>query len=190
MVNNIYFITSNRGKFLEAKQFLENFSIDLKQENMDIMEPQSLDIYQVSRFKAQNAWNKFKMPLIVDDAGLIFDKYNNFPGALTKYVMEGIGINGIRDMLENNNKAILKSVITYVDIDGNIHSFEGECEGKIIIEKDYQVNNQQLPYSQVFYPSGYDENIESLKTHENMVNFHHRIKALQKFVNIHNQTQN
>ena len=59
-----------------------------------------------------------KKPLIVDDAGIFFDGFNQFPGALAKYVMQGIGIKGILKLIQNKQKAAFRNVITFTN-DGN-----------------------------------------------------------------------
>src|SRR5690242_7385651 len=97
MTKTLYFVTTNAGKFEEVKKWINELdpSIDLIQVSLDIPEHQSLDVHKVALAKAIDAWNLVKKPLLIDDGGIYLEKYNKFPGTLSKFVADGIGIEGI-----------------------------------------------------------------------------------------------
>ena len=95
MTSTIYFVSGNKGKLIEIQKFNENFGIDLAQAELDLLEPQATSLTYISKFKAVHAWKKLKKPLFVDDGGIFFEKYNNFPGTMSKYVAHGLGSEGI-----------------------------------------------------------------------------------------------
>ena len=188
MGKTIHFVTGNKGKFAEVTNFIttlnnENIGriITIKQSPLELLEPQSLDILEISRFKAKYAWDILKLPLIVDDGGIYFTAYNQFPGALAKYVNYGIGIKGMLKLLEDDPKAEFRSVITYTKDGENFHSFEGICPGSVIIPDDIAHIDPDLPYTGLFHPDGQNGSLESLKKQGPIGDFHHRFQAVKKF---------
>src|SRR3978361_1942763 len=115
MKHEIYYATSNEGKFEEVKSYLSRFdaSIDLKQFQVEIEEIQTLDQKAISIDKAHKAWMILKKQLLVDDGGIYFEGFNQFPGTLSKHVFEGIGYEGIFKLVEENHKAFFKMHMAY-----------------------------------------------------------------------------
>ena len=181
MSNTVYFVSGNKGKFLELQKFNESFGIDLKLTELELLEPQSMSLTYISKFKATHAWKKIKKPLIVDDGGIFFENYNNFPGTMSKYIAHGLGIDGIMKLIEPGTKAKLRTVITYKEDEEHSYSFEGICEGKMFIPDNIKDNDTLLPYSSTFYPDGYDENLITLRKNEILGPYHHRYQAFSKF---------
>ena len=63
----IFYVTSNEGKFLEAKALIPG----LKQSSLDLEEIQSLDPLEIAKHKALAAMKKVKSKsLVVDDVSL------------------------------------------------------------------------------------------------------------------------
>ncbi len=49
----LYFVTSNKNKFLEVKRLLEGV-IELEQANIELMEIQAEDLEPIAEFKVKN----------------------------------------------------------------------------------------------------------------------------------------
>ena len=93
---NINYVTTNQFKIEENKVFQEcckllngsivsekfNFSLH----NINIPERLEIDLVEMVRCEAKEAYRILKIPCVVEHAGLIFEKYKNlnYPGGLTK----------------------------------------------------------------------------------------------------------
>ncbi|MBD3273480.1 hypothetical protein GF385_03990 [Candidatus Dependentiae bacterium] len=183
MKKEIYFVTGNPGKFEEVKKYIEKNvpEIEIKQLKADIPEIQTLDQKEIIIDKAIKAWEILKKPLIVDDGAMYFEKYNKFPGVMSKYVAIGLGFEGLKKIVENEDKARFLLYIAYIDSPESIKLFEGKSEGKIR-KPDKFNGNPHLPYSCMFVPNGTDKVYEDLRHTKEGEPFLHRIKALKKFI--------
>jgi non-canonical purine NTP pyrophosphatase (RdgB/HAM1 family) len=107
----IYFVTSNKGKFTEAKEIMPN----LVQKSIEIEEMQSLDPKEVVERKAREAYKKIKKPLVVEDTALRLEALNGFPGAFIKHLIATAGTEGICKMLHSyrDRNAIAETAIAF-----------------------------------------------------------------------------
>lgn len=181
MKKDLIFSTGNSSKFKNVKKYIEdlNPTINLIQQNIEIVEPQSLDLQEVAIFKAKDAFNKIKKPLIIDDGGLFIEKYNNFPGALTKWVFKGVGADGIWKLSQEDPRSYFQTIIVYVDSQ-NIKPFSGITKGKIIQKKD-AIKDLIMPLTEMFIPDGYDKTYAELSENQEQY-YNHRYKAVEKFI--------
>ena len=153
-MKKVIFVTTNTGKFEEVKRWLQELdsSIELESAPLDIPEIQSLDIDYVATDKADKAFKALKKPLLVDDGGIYLNAYNNFPGALSKYVYEGIGLEGFWLLAERDPRAFFMFNLVYVDYKGQ-QVFQGQTMGRVIAPgSDEQEVHSQLPFTKVFIP--------------------------------------
>ncbi|KKP24873.1 MAG: hypothetical protein SZ59_C0001G0191 [candidate division TM6 bacterium GW2011_GWF2_28_16] len=183
MKKEIYFVTGNSGKFKEMKTYIENNvpEIELKQFKADIPEIQSMDQKEICIDKALKAWELLKKPLIVDDSAIYYEKYNNFPGTMTKYIYQGLGFDGIKKLIETGDKAYFTLQITYIENPEKIHVFEGKTEGTIKRHETF-AGDPSLPHAYMFVPNGSNKLYEELRNTKEGEPFMHRIKALKAFV--------
>ena len=79
----LYFITGNKGKFLEAKQ-------KLQQKDLGYPEIQAESLNDVALQGVLHIQKKFKKPFILEDAGLFIETLHGFPGVYSKYVVSGV----------------------------------------------------------------------------------------------------
>ena len=84
-------VTGNPSKLLEARRLFP----DLEAVDLDLPEIQSLDLHQVLRAKANEAWRRLGRTVIVEETGLELSALNGFPGPLVKWMLEAIGAEGI-----------------------------------------------------------------------------------------------
>lgn len=182
MEHEIYYATGNDGKFAEIKSFIDRFEpdINIKQFAVDIEEIQSLDQKLIAIDKVKKVWQMLKKPVLVDDGGIFFDAYNQFPGALSKYIFQGIGFEGLFKLVEENNKAAFILQMVYTDGEV-IEAFEGRCDGIIVRPTDYETH-PQLPFTAIFKPNGSDKTYAELRDTPEFTQFAFRQRALQKFL--------
>jgi len=182
MSKDLAFVTTNLSKFQDVKKYLNNLNsqINLKQENIELLEPQSLDVEEIAIFKAKYAWNILQKPLIVDDGGIFIEKYNKFPGALSKWVFKAIGLEGVWLLAKDDPKAYFMSIIVYIDGPESFKVFSGTTNGKII--KPGNIIDTIMPYTHIFIPDGANQTYADLKNSFDQNKYNHRYKAISKFV--------
>lgn len=182
-MNELYYVTSNPDKFAEVDRFVRQAGVPLilKQAAIELVEIQSLDAAEIARDKARQAWEILKKPCIVDDAGIYFERYNNFPGTMTKFIYESIGFEGLFKLIEPGDRAYFKLVLAYCASEGSIVMFEGICHGTTTQPVD---NNfpAQLPYAAVFIPDGQTRTLAELRLTDEDHPYNYRIFAFKQFL--------
>ena len=183
MQKEIYYVTTNDGKFEEVADFIQRNEpqIKLKQFKTDIPEIQILDQKAIAIDKAKKAWNIIKKPLLIDDAAIYFEKYNNFPGTLTKHVAQGIGFEGIKKLIDSEDKATLLLHMVYIDTPEKVTIFEGKSEGTLIKPEKFS-GNPNLPFGCFFIPNGSTKTLTQMKKTKEGDKYNHRLKALKEFL--------
>jgi non-canonical purine NTP pyrophosphatase (RdgB/HAM1 family) len=86
------FVTGNRHKLAEAERALGRA---LEAAPLDLPEIQSLDLVEVLRAKAAEAWRRLGLPLVVEESGLELAALGGFPGPLVKWMLEAVGAEGL-----------------------------------------------------------------------------------------------
>ncbi len=94
----IYFVTSNLGKFEEARYILG----ELEMKNIGYTEVQADTLEEVVRFGLREVQAKITAPIMIEDAGLFITSLKNFPGVYSAYVQRTIGNDGILGLMQNN----------------------------------------------------------------------------------------
>ncbi|MCK4265415.1 hypothetical protein KAW80_03595 [Candidatus Babeliales bacterium] len=154
--------------------------IELKQFDEDVPEIQTLNQELIAIDKAKKAWGKIKKPVLVDDLGIYFEQYDNFPGALAKFVYTGIGVKGILKLVEKNNKAYRKLMLVYFD---GTHSktFEAVCPGKIVPPRKSK-SPSSFPWNAIFIPDGSNKTSAEIYGTSEEEKYNHRTQALKNFL--------
>lgn len=86
------FVTGNRHKLMEAERVLGQA---VEAAPLDLPEIQSLDLVEVLRAKAVEAWRLFERPLVVEESGLEMSALGGFPGPLVKWMLKAAGAEGL-----------------------------------------------------------------------------------------------
>ena len=118
-MNEIIFVTHNKGKIATAKKQLQE--IDFKVFEYDLEEPRSDDIKYISKYKVMEAYKLVNKPCISLDSGFWIDELNGFPRAFVNFALGTIGIEGILKLMEGKK-------IEHVDLLNVYH---------IMMEKSY-----------------------------------------------------
>ena len=151
----IYFVTSNDHKFTDFYWYVSRYepAIKLEQVKIDFHELQTQDQKLIAIEKAKQAWNILKKPLIIDDSGIYFARYTNFPGPFLKVVYYGLGLHGMLKLLEDDNRATFLWYIVCAYGPDRIEVFEGKCEGVIISPSHLDITKTTLQFSDIFIPT-------------------------------------
>jgi len=180
-MKTLYFITSNKGKAVEAKtKFLET-DIKIVQENLGYPEIQADSLEEVAVFGAEDVKKRFNQPFFLEDAGLFIEALGGFPGVYSAYVFYRIGCEGVLKLMENvdNRKASFRSVIAYVEPGKKPRLFVGECIGKLSLRA---MGDHGFGYDPIFIPDGETRTFGQMEAEEKNM-FSHRGRSLEKLMN-------
>lgn len=123
------FITSSDPKLAEVERMLGQ---PLAREFIALEEIQAIALEPVVRHKAQQAHAALGRPVLVEDTGLAFAAWNGLPGALVKWFLVSLGVEGICRLLasEKNREATATTVFAHYD-GKELRVFSGEVQGVI-----------------------------------------------------------
>jgi non-canonical purine NTP pyrophosphatase (RdgB/HAM1 family) len=128
-------VTGNRGKLAEARRLA---GMDLEAVEVDLPEIQSLDLLEVLKAKAAEAWARIGRPLVVEEAGLGLAALNGFPGPLVKWMLDATGAEGLARVgaALGDPRATARCALLYFDAgrDGERTVIaEGVTEGTLVL---------------------------------------------------------
>ena len=137
-----------------------------------------------SRQKAEYVWQHYRVNCFADDTGLEVAALGGEPGVHSaRYAGPQRNSEENIDRLlhhlagQADRNARFKTVITLV-LDGEVRSFEGTVEGKILEERR---GGGGFGYDAVFLPGGYDRTFAEMDLAEKSL-ISHRGRALEKMV--------
>ena len=171
--------TGNRDKFQEIRLALNRFGIEARQEDINFVEKEST-LEGGVKSKIRQAWKKVHVPVLVDDTGIFFTAFENFPGHEAKRVFEEIGYEGLLEKLKNKPRgAYFKAVLAFTEDGKTITLFDGILEGAIT-KKVFPNDRPGFPYDAIFVPAGSKKPYCQF-SREEMLAVSHRAKAVRKF---------
>lgn len=183
---DLLFATANKHKLQEAREILgPGFNLITPASlgyNQDI--PETADTLEGnSRMKASFLWEKFGLPCIADDTGLLVDSLGGRPGVFSaRYAgPEADPAKNTSLLLKeltnvDNRKARFITVVTLILSATQMYLFEGSVEG-CIAKSPY--GSGGFGYDPVFIPLGYDKTLAELSPEEKNI-ISHRGIAMRK----------
>ena len=176
-----FFVTSNIHKFNEARLVLAEHRVATALLKVKKVEVQDDNIENIAKASALDAAKKYKLPIIVEDAGLFVEALNGFPGPYSSHVYRTIGTKGILKLMENVEKrdAYFQSVVAFCSPEELPKCFHGKVEGRISLEERGSLG---FGFDPIFEPSASPNKTfaEMAMTEKNK--YSHRAQALRKFV--------
>jgi XTP/dITP diphosphohydrolase len=187
MTKKIIFASKNEGKVKEVRHILKGINaeiISLNDVGFTDEIHESADTFKGNaKIKAEIIYNKFKLPTIADDSGLVALQLGNEPGV---YSARYAGDNATD---EENNSKLLENLKLFPEphkgkfICAAVHYFGadfivamGEISGRII-KKPRGTNG--FGYDPLFLPDGYDKTTAELPPEiKNKIS--HRYKAFNQ----------
>ncbi len=183
----IVFATGNKGKLKEVKKLFIDTEIEIISLNdlgfEDEIEETGKTFEENAFIKADTIYNKYKIPVIADDSGLIVEQLEGRPGV---YSARYAGENAT---YADNNKKLLKELkpfpqphfakfvccAVYVENNNRIAA-TGELKGEII--KEYKGKNG-FGFDPIFKPLNYSVTLAEMDlSDKNKIS--HRAKAFKK----------
>ena len=97
MLRGLVFVTSSDAKHREAQEIL---GFPLERADLDLAEPQGLDLVTVVREKGRAAYARLGHPVLVEDTALELAALGGFPGPLVRWLLEAAGPDAIARILD------------------------------------------------------------------------------------------
>lgn len=186
-MKEIIFVTSNKGKYNSARNFLGKYGVRVIQKNLEVPEPRGT-LEQIAIHKTKYAFKILKKPLIAMDAGFFIHSLNGFPMMFTNFVLDTIGIEGIIKLVKDENKICeFREILCYCDnLRRKPKLFERVVKGKISEKplgevKPYHWSKLAL----IFIPEGERKTMAQM-TKKEFMNFRKRVDKnshWEQFVN-------
>ena len=127
------FVTGNEHKRREVREIL---GVELEAADLDVPEVQGIDPGEVAAAKALAAREALGSPeayVLAEDSGVMVEAWDGFPGALTKWLMGSVGVEGLLGMLSGfeDRSAWSVCVAAVAPPDGRVETFRVEVRGEI-----------------------------------------------------------
>lgn len=175
----IYFVTGNKHKFEEAALMLHEFGIIVHMLNVEKIEPKEFTLEQVALSNAQNIANKLNKIVMVDDTGVFFEAYDNFPGSNPKLCFSILGYKGLLKTVAGEKRdAYFKSVVALCIPGQEPILFTGKLE--CVIANDVEdLEKDVMPYERILIGKNINKRLSKL-TREEKNEISHRGKAFKQ----------
>jgi len=175
----VYFATTNRNKFHEAKSALSDMKIRVLMLKKKKIEIQADKIEEVVKRSALWIAEEDARPILVEDAGFFIQAMDGFPGPYSSYVYRKIGLCGILRLLDRftNRAAEFRSAVAFCNHGDLIRIFMSCVSGTVASEER---GTGGFGFDPIFIPLGENRTFAEMAVEEkNCIS--HRAKALAKF---------
>ncbi len=170
-----FFATTNKNKFREVSLVMKG---RIKQISIDFIEPQSLDIDYVARFKAEYAYKAVGEAVLIEDTSLEIDALNGLPGTLTKFFLERIKQKGILELIKDSENRDACAVTEFALFDGKkFITAISKLKGKISLSE----HGNSYGWDTIFIPEGSTRTYAELGEREK-VKYSMRTRALKGII--------
>jgi len=178
-MKTICFVTGNAEKVKEVSAILKEYGLAVVHEKIDYPEDKEASMEEVAKKASKEIAEQLGKPVMVDDTGMFFHAYTNFPGAMPKFVFKGIGYDGIFRLLAGKDRtAHFETAVGYCEPGGEPVTFAGIAQG--MITEDVQgEDDPYMPYDRIFIADG-ESTVNTLLTLEEKNGPSQRAKAVRK----------
>lgn len=177
----VVFVTSNAHKL---KEFEDILGFGLESANLELEEIQALSVERIAKHKVKQAYGILNKPVIVEDTGFYINELNGFPGALVKWMVEGLGFERICRLMDTckDKSVYAETCIAYYD-GKSLRTFMGKVEGTIADKPRGEPGRFGWDY--IFIPKGYDKTFAEMdqKLKYGMSHRGIAVKKLGEFLN-------
>lgn len=172
--DQLILVSSNPNKGIEAERIL---GIPLLRVSIVLPEIQAANVEDITRYKLEAARTKGYHRLVVEDVALGFDELGNFPGPYVRWLLEAAGGKGLAAIAYalNNRSALAQCCVGYWDA-REVHLFNGECRGEILVEPR---GEQKFGWDPWFQPRGTNKTFAEMSDAEKDA-ISHRGEAYRK----------
>ena len=189
-METIVLASRNTHKIQELRETLGGLGVELKSAldfpELEEVEEDKLTLEGNALKKARYVYQKTNLPALADDTGLEVDALDGRPGVFSaRYAGEEATYEENLEKLlaemvkvkEKDRLAQFRTVVAFIEKNGDEHTFEGICRGTILTERR---GKKGFGYDPVFRPEGFKQTFAELdSTEKNRIS--HRGKAIEKF---------
>lgn len=160
----IEFITSNKGKYEEAKLILSDWEIE--QVNIDLTEIQG-NRFEIMKAKTKEALSIINRPLIVEDVSLCCPALGGLPGPYVKDFLKSIGDEGLYELISKYEDHSVQTicVVGYITPGNEPLFFEGIVEGTIVAPRGKNKHGV-YGWNPIVQPLGYNKTFGEMSIEE------------------------
>lgn len=179
-MKQIMIATNNDHKLREFQFLYPGCECVKNPEGVDIREP--FDTFRDNaRYKAKYLCEKYNVPVLADDSGLVVPSLNGEPGVYSaRYAKKGDDEANIDKLLENlkgkDREAYFVTVICLYFPSGEFHFFEGRAYGEILEERR---GRNGFGYDPIFYFPLLSSTFAEMSLDEKS-EYSHRAEAIKK----------
>ncbi len=177
-MENITFITGNPGKAEQVAFYLHH---PVNHHKLDLTEVQSLDLEEVVRAKAAEAYSILGSPVLVEDVSLTFPALGRLPGPLIKWFLQELENEGLCRLLDGKDRAVVAEVLFGYHDGTTCHLFSGIINGTVA---DHPRGTMGFGWSPIFVADDHDKTLAEMPLDEqkdiNMRSI--ALKKLQEFL--------
>ncbi|HTT16053.1 MAG TPA: non-canonical purine NTP pyrophosphatase [Thermoplasmata archaeon] len=148
---DVWFVSTNRGKFEEARTVLRPYGVRLRWLRRSLPEPQAPDLETVARAKVA-ALPRLRGPVLVEDSGLFIRSLHGFPGVYSAHILELWGFRPILELLRHRPRSAVFRSVAALREGARIRTFAGEVQGSIARRP---AGHHGFGYDPIFVPRGY-----------------------------------
>lgn len=172
----IWMGTSSDHKYMEAREVLAEYGVELMRLSIDRVEIQADDPELIAEYSLKAL--DVDVPILVEDAGLYIDKYYGFPGPYSSYALRTIDNEGILKLMEGETErgARYLSAVAFRDGDTSA-TFTGEVVGRIAEEMR---GANGFGYDPIFTPDEGDGRTFGEMSAAEKARISHRARAFRK----------
>ena len=124
----------------------------VEHKELDLPEIQSLDLQEIAKHKAKEAYQKVQGPVLVEDTSLIFRALGNLPGPLVKWFLRELDNEGLCRLLDGAKDRSAQAKVCFCLYDGkDFKIFEGEINGTVA---DLPKGERGFGWDPIFIPEG------------------------------------
>lgn len=148
MIESITFITGNPAKVAWLERHI---GIPINHQRTDVSEIQSLDLEEVVRAKAEEAYRELGKPLLVEDTSLVFQALGKLPGPFIKWFLEELTVEGLCRLLDGKDRSAIAQVMYGLHTGKEIVVFDARMHGRIA---DNPRGENGFGWDKAFIPQG------------------------------------
>ncbi len=170
----VTFVSTNAGKFREARSVLRPFGVELRWRRRTLTEPQSDDLLEVAEAKLVEA-RDITGYVLVEDSGLFIPSLHGFPGVYSAHFLKVWGFDPILELLRHRDRAAYFRTVAALGRGRRRWTFTGEVRGTIA----RRAGRNGFGYDPIFVPTGWSRTFaQALPEAKDRIS--HRARAIRK----------
>jgi non-canonical purine NTP pyrophosphatase (RdgB/HAM1 family) len=150
-MRSVVYITGNLNK---ANQLANYLGCPITHHAIELNEIQSLDLEEVVRHKALEAYALVQHPVLVEDVSLTFNALGKLPGTFIRWFSQEMKNEGLCRLLDGKERgATARAMFSYFDGSDEKY-FEGSMQGTIA---EHPAGKNGYGWDPIFIPEGYSQ---------------------------------